>query len=52
MFFALDLQTHKNVTIILRFPKNKYFPEKSLIVADNIYIILVIFIWYNVERRK
>ena len=36
----------------VNFPKNKYFPEKSLIVADNIYIILVIFIWYNVERRK
>lgn len=27
MFFSLNLQTHKSVTIILRFPKNKYFPE-------------------------
>ena len=31
MFFALDLQTHKNVTIILRFPKNKYFLERNKI---------------------
>ena len=52
IFIALNLQTHKTVTIILRFPKNKYFLERSLIVADNIYIILVIFIWYNVKRRK
>lgn len=52
MFFALDLQNHKNVTIILRFPKNTYFLERCLTVTDNIYIILVIFIWYNVERRK
>lgn len=29
MFFALNLQTHKTVTIILRFPKNKYFPERK-----------------------
>ncbi len=29
MFFALNLQTHKTVTIILRFPKNKYFSESN-----------------------
>ncbi len=27
IFFALNLQTHKTVTIILRFPKNKYCSE-------------------------
>lgn len=25
MLFELNLQTHKSVTIILRFPKNNYF---------------------------
>lgn len=29
MFFALNLQTHKTVTIILRFPKNNDFPERK-----------------------
>lgn len=34
------------------FPKNKYFLERCSIVANNIYIILVMFIWYNIKRRK
>lgn len=29
IFFALNLQTHKTVTITLRFPKNNDFPERN-----------------------
>lgn len=48
----IPLFLYSNSKDFINFPKNKYFPERSLIVANNIYIILVIFIWYNIERRK
>lgn len=44
MFFALNLQTHKTVTIILRFPKNNNFSE-SLVFA--VIIDISAFFRYN-----
>ena len=48
----IPLFLYSNSKDFINFPKNKYFLERCLIVDDSIYIILVIFIWYNVERRK